>query len=225
MCEVNSDYSCRIGRVFHLTKFGNGIVANNIIKAMVTEQAKMMNQPANPVLIDLSSCPATGKSTKPPTVKPAPAPGPVAPYVTTGGNGATAGKCHIHVNEIEYCGGDARNLAAEVFIWDVGGNQIGHQSATEAGATKPLSVKSKLEAPLLVTPEHRGDYVQFGLGTEQFNSKQADQTALSWCITGGWDPREGPACGRVSQPSVRHSSLLGWLAFCANGLISCRNDR
>ena len=43
----------------------------------------------------------------------------------------------------------------------------------------PLSVNSKLEAPLIVTPEHEHDYVQFGLETEQFDSRQADQTALS----------------------------------------------
>lgn len=48
-----------MGRVFHLTKFGNAIVANNIIQAMVAEQAKMMNEPADPTIIDLDSCPAT----------------------------------------------------------------------------------------------------------------------------------------------------------------------
>ena len=119
-----------------------------------------------------------------------------------------AGKCHIHVKEIQNCAGDKHDLATEVTIWDVGGNQIGYRSITEAGAIDPLSVNSKLEDPLIVTPEHRGDYVQFGLGTEQFDSRQQDQTALAWCSTGGWDPKEGPACGRVQQVSVSWAFLL-----------------
>ena len=129
-------------------------------------------------------------------------PAPVAPYATTGGTGATGGKCHVHVNEFQDCAGGAHNLLAEVTIWDVGGTQIGYQSVKEAGATSPLSVNSKLEAPLIVTGEHTGDYVQFSLGTEQFDSRQKDQTALSWCSPGGWDPRQGPSCGRFSQTSV-----------------------
>ena len=201
-----------MGRVFHLTKFGNAIVANNIIQAMIEEQAKMMNEPADPIIIDPSSCPATGTTDDPvsqgtSTSTPTPAATP-PPYTTTGGSGATAGKCHIHVNEIQNCAGDKHNLATEVTIWDVGGNQIGYQSITEAGAIDPLSVNSKLEDPLIVTPEHKGDYVQFSLGTEQFDSRQQDQTALSWCSTGGWDPREGPACGRIQQVSVSWASLL-----------------
>lgn len=200
-----------MGRVFHLTKFGNAIIANNIIQAMITEQAKMMNQPADPTIIDLDSCPASGSTSNPPAASSAPAAPPVAPYITTGGYGATAGKCHVHVNEIEHCGGDAHDLSTELTIWDVGGNQIGYQSNKEAGAEDPLSVKSKLEAPLVVTPEHRGNYVQFSLGTENFDSRQADQTALSWCSTGGWDPRGGAVCGRVQQISVIYFFPLAWL--------------
>ncbi|KAI4098029.1 MAG: hypothetical protein L6R37_006724 [Teloschistes peruensis] len=167
----------RIGRVFHLTKYGNSIVANGILRAMIAEQAKMMNQPADPVIIDPGQCPIFGAEIdKPPP--PAPAP---APYVVTGGNGAQAGKCHVHVSEYEKCGPDKSDLSTEVTIWDVGGNQIGFQSVTEAGATNPLPVKSKLEDPLVVTPEHKGNYVQFALGTENFDSRQHDQTALSWC--------------------------------------------
>lgn len=215
-----------MGRVFHLTKFGNAIVANNIIQAMVTEQAKMMNQPADPTVIDPNSCPASGTTSDPPPVTSTPAPAPVAPYVTTGGSGATAGKCHVHVNEFQDCASDAHNLLTEVTIWDVGGNQIGYQDVKEAGASDPLSVNSKLEAPLVVTPEHKGNYVQFSLGTEQFDTRQADQTALSWCSTGGWDPKEGPACGRYQQNSVSDSSLLGLTVVAGlNVLTSDRNDK
>ena len=178
---------------------------------MITEQAKMMNQPADPIVIDPDSCPASQPKDDPPLPPPSP---PVAPYVTTGGSGATADKCRVHINEFESCGSDEHNLSTEVFIWDVGGNQIGYQSVTEAGAVKPLSVNSKLEASLVITPEHRGDYVQFSLGTENFDSKQQDQSALSWCSTGGWDPRGGAICGRFSRVSVSFglSFYSAWLA-------------
>ena len=53
----------------------------------------------------------------------------------------------------------------------------GYQSSTEAGTTDPLLVKSKLETPLILVPEHRGNYIQFSLGIEGFTSKQTDQTA------------------------------------------------
>ncbi|KAI4121297.1 MAG: hypothetical protein LQ338_006444 [Usnochroma carphineum] len=201
-----------VGRVFHLTKFGNQIIANGIIRAMVAEQAKMMNQPADPTVIDLSQCPASDTSPSPSPVTPAQAtsttsPSPVAtvqaPYVVVGGSGAQIGKCRVHVNEFEDCAADEYNLATEVTIWDVGGNQIGYQSVKQAGATGPLSVKSKLEDPLIVTPEHQHDYVQFTLGTENFDSTQQDQTQLSWCSTGGWDPREGPICAKISHSSER----------------------
>ncbi|KAL8881429.1 MAG: hypothetical protein Q9198_001372 [Flavoplaca austrocitrina] len=46
-----------MGRCFHLTKFGNEIVASNIILAMINEQAKMMNQPAEPIVLNFDACP------------------------------------------------------------------------------------------------------------------------------------------------------------------------
>ncbi|KAI4197889.1 MAG: hypothetical protein LQ350_005648 [Teloschistes chrysophthalmus] len=187
-----------IGRVFHLTKYGNAIVANGILRAMIAEQAKMMNQPADPFIIDPAQCHISGAEID---KLPPPAPAP-APYVVTGGNGAQAGKCHVHVSEYEKCGPDTSDLSTEVTIYDVGGNKIGFQSVKVAGATDPLPVKSKLEDLLIVTPEHRGNYIQFTLGTENFNSRQSDQMALAWCNTGGWDPREGPSCGgRIPQRS------------------------
>ncbi|KAL8717462.1 MAG: hypothetical protein Q9181_008324, partial [Wetmoreana brouardii] len=184
-----------IGRVFHLTKFGNQIIANGIIRAMVAEQAKMMNQPADPIIINPSECPASETT----STSPSPIPPANAPYVTTGGSGAQIGKCHVHVNEFEDCRGDKNDLSTEVTIWDVGNNQIGYQSTKQAGATDPLPVKSKLEDVLIVTPKHQHNYIQFTLGTEGFDSNQQDQTQLSWCSTGGWDPREGPACGRIMK--------------------------
>lgn len=171
---------------------------------MIVEQGKMMNQPTDPIILDPGSCPVSETTSNPLAVSP------VAPYVTTGGDGATAGKCHVHVNEFDNCEPETRDLSAEVTIWDVGGNQIGYQSRTEAGATKPLSVNSKLEAPLIVIPQHQNDYVQFSLGSENFNSKQKDKSALSWCSTGGWDPRDdGRPCVNTEEPAVGH--LLHWV--------------
>ncbi|KAL8915696.1 MAG: hypothetical protein Q9172_006747 [Xanthocarpia lactea] len=97
------------------------------------------------------------------------------PYEVEGGEGAKIGKCHLHLDQYHTCNNDKRDLAAEVRIWDVGGNKIGFQARAEAGATKPLSVKSKLENALIVTPQHQGDYVQFQLGTEAFDTTQQDE--------------------------------------------------
>lgn len=172
---------------------------------MVHEQAVMMNEPADPFVIDPDSCAVEAVATS----SSSPPPPPPPPYVTTGGSGAMIGKCHVHVNEFEDCKiDDSRDLSTEVTIWDVGGNQIGYQSSTEAGAKDPLSVNSKLEAPLVLVPEHRGDYIQFTLGTEAFTSQQTDQTADQWCSTGGWDPREGPLCPiNIQAKSVSHTYL------------------
>ena len=152
---------------------------------MALEQSRMMNQPADQIIIDPGQCLALDHATT------------GAPYILTGRFGATSGKCHVHVNEFQSCEGDAYNLDTEVTIWDVGGKQIGYQSSKEAGATDPLSVVSKLETPLVVIPEHQHDYIQFNLGTESCDSRQQDQTVLSWCSTGGWDPKSGPTCGRI----------------------------
>jgi hypothetical protein len=229
-----------MGRCFHLTKYGNEIVATNVIQAMITEQSKMMSQPADPILIDLDSCPinAQGGGNNPsgslpsaspsssvPSPSPSTSPAPVAPYALEGGTGPMIGKCHVHVNEWEDCEGDAHNLATEVTIWDVGGNQIGYHNTAEAGAIDPLSVNSKLEAPLVLVPEHQNDYIQFNLGTENFDSTQNDQTALSWCSTGGWDPRQGPVCDIATQNSVSISLSKGSSSARANAACENRNDR
>lgn len=111
-----------MGRVFHLTKFGNSIIASNILAAMVSEQAKMMNKPADRTIIDGGQCPAPGPAA---TTSAPPAPSSSAPYALTGATGNMIGKCHVHVDEFWTCAGDAHNLDTAVTIWDVGGNKIG----------------------------------------------------------------------------------------------------
>lgn len=145
-----------------------------------------MHQAADPTLIDPGPCPinAQGGGNNPSSSE-----APKAPYALEEGTGPMLGKCHVHLNKWEDCEDDAQNLATEVTIWDVGGRRIGYHNAAEAGAMEPLSVNSKLEAPLVIVSELQGDYVQFNLGTENFDGTQNDRTALSWCSTGGWDPR------------------------------------
>ena len=120
------------------------------------------------------------------TPTPTPTPSPVAPYAADGG------QCHIHVNEYQACAEETKDLEAEITMWDVKGSQIGYQDLTGINANGPLSMKSKLEALLEVTGEHRGDYIQFSLGDESWTSKDNDKTAPVYCNTGGWDPREDP---------------------------------
>lgn len=135
----------------------------------------------------------------------------LVPYAATGGEGVRADRCHVYVKEISYCGDDTGNLAVAVIIRDAVGRKIGHHGETAAGATKPLSVTSKLEFPLVVTPEHRGDYVQFGFGKEGFNSLQTDNTKPSWCDKAGWDYPSGPVCGKTpTYPVSRSFYCVGW---------------
>ncbi|KAL8910198.1 MAG: hypothetical protein Q9171_004496 [Xanthocarpia ochracea] len=197
--EVNAEgLTTWMGRCFYLTKFGNVIIASNIITAMINEQSKMMEQPAEPIVIDFNACPLKGLDLNasifddphdPSAPSASPSTFPDTLYVVEGGEGAKIGKCHLHLDEYHTCDDDERNLAAEVRIWDVGGNNIGFQPRAEAGATKPLSVKSKLEDVLIVTPQHQGDYVQFQLGKEAFDTTQQDEEEFYWCSVGGWDPK------------------------------------
>ncbi|KAH0538552.1 hypothetical protein GP486_008770, partial [Trichoglossum hirsutum] len=95
------------------------------------------------------------------------------------------------------CVTDTKDYNVDVGISDgaVKPNTIGQASETEAGATNPLSVKSKLEHPLVITPEHQGDYVQFTLGGLSW--KSSDKA----CDTSKWDPSE-PFCGGGRDPQI-----------------------
>lgn len=107
---------------------------------------------------------------------------PPAPY--------NPGTCHIHVNEIWTCAGNSDNLLVEITMWDNAGKQIGYVKPTEAGATTPLSMTSKLENSLVVIPEHQSDYIAFSLGAQAWPSSQDQKTnPQTYCNVGGWDPR------------------------------------
>lgn len=63
-----------------------------------------------------------------------------------------------------------------------------------------------------MTAENKGDYVQFSLGTENFDNWQTDQTALLQCNIGCWDPRQNPICVSLFADTVSvsyFSSLVG----------------
>ena len=138
---------------------------------------------------------STTASTTTSTSSTAPAPAPAAPTPPF-----ATGTCSLHMTQWDsmkdaYGGHDGENdgkYGCEVRIFDNGGKSdtIGWQVHTDCSTDKPLSVSSKLENPLIVTPEARGDYVQFQVGGIGFTSKDKA------CSTGGWDGSDDPA---VSQ--------------------------
>lgn len=119
-----------------------------------------------------------------------------APYSPTGSQGANQrNKCHIHVWEFWGCGPDEHNLEAVLQLWDAAGAWIPVETAkVRIDAEYPGSWTSKLENAVVVTGEHRGDYVQFAVGGTKWTSSDTDQTLDAWCSTGDWDPRGGPVC-------------------------------
>ncbi|KAI4221695.1 MAG: hypothetical protein L6R36_006703 [Xanthoria steineri] len=64
--------------------------------------------------------------------------------------------------------------------------EIGHHDRAEAGDADPLRVTiDKLTDQLVITPEVRHGYVQFGLGKQGWASSDDGS-----CKVGGWDPRD-----------------------------------
>lgn len=51
------------GRIFHVTKYGNSIMAKNIINAITNEQAKLMNMPAITTTVGRKVAAATAEPT------------------------------------------------------------------------------------------------------------------------------------------------------------------
>ncbi|KAL8775163.1 MAG: hypothetical protein Q9194_003851, partial [Teloschistes cf. exilis] len=88
------------------------------------------------------------------------------------------GTCSFHLKETETCLQDDRNLYAIINLKDGKGNAIGD---TQVDSKNPigdginagagLEFKSKLPKPLVVTGEHRNDYIQFTYGDISWQSK------------------------------------------------------
>ncbi|KAI9781208.1 MAG: hypothetical protein M1816_002468 [Peltula sp. TS41687] len=141
---------------------------------------------------------------------------PTAPYATG------SGQCHIHVNGFQDCSIDTKDLSVEVTMWDIAGNQIGYVEATKADATNLLSMESKLESFLVITPEHWGDYIQFSLGAESWTSRDNDNASGAYCNTGSWDPRDGPLCNEESLWSGKWTATFNVLGTGVRHLMALR---
>lgn len=135
-----------------------------------------------------------------PSPTPSPSPTQPAPYAT--------GTCSFHLNEYEApCVTDSKDLSADIVLKDNAGTEIGNTNGNKGindGAS--LFLDSKLPSQLVVTGEHSGDYVQFTYGDLSWTNtepKKDGDVTLAYCNSGGWDPREGPVCGRVTQSSKR----------------------
>jgi hypothetical protein len=77
-----------------------------------------------------------------------------------------------------------------IYISDAENNIIGGAPRTVAGDPNSLSVKSKLENELRLTPEEWGEYIQFNLGDMAWRSDNVGGDPRAHCTTYEWDQRE-----------------------------------
>lgn len=115
----------------------------------------------------------------------------------------TSGQIHIHIREFWDCHDDANNLSVEITMWDGAGVQIGFMKKTQAGASASAWMGSKLEDPLVITPEWaNGGYIQFQIGLLGFDTHtDTDDSKPTHCHWGGFDPRDGPTCVVAIPPN------------------------
>lgn len=123
------------------------------------------------------------------------------------------GTCSFHLTETQVCEGNSNNLWALIRLVDDKKNEIGSITANDTDALgvpindkDPYSFTSKLPMPIVITGEHRGDYVQFTYGGTSWRSTTT--TGPATCNNGGWDPKGGPECSPnpnfVQQNSVKN---------------------
>lgn len=141
------------------------------------------------------------------------------PYQPLGTDSAgNVDKCHVHVWEHLLCDNDdSENLGAVIQIWDAVGNQIlaPTDQYTINDKDGGHSFDSPLQYPLVVTGEHQGDYVQFTLGKESWQSTMKnDGVQLYYCNQGKWDMLSdsfwGCSCDDPDCPGVRQMDC--WFA-------------
>ncbi|KAI9671168.1 MAG: hypothetical protein M1817_003675 [Caeruleum heppii] len=177
----------RYGRVFHPTKYGNSIIAKNVIDAITEEQAKLMNRPAVTTII---SCRFAAAETLAPTPSPPPAPAPTAPY--------EEGKCSLHLQQWDNYkavrhgprygpGYGAAVYSVAVTVYDAKKKEIGKVDRTDAQEGSPLELKSMLEDVLVITPDQGDDSIEFELGAQDWKSNYDIETLGTDCSVGGWD--------------------------------------
>lgn len=132
--------------------------------------------------------PTTSSTPPPSTSSPAP-----PPYVT--------GQCSFHLTETQDCADHSNDLFAIIHLKDGAGNDIGDTDVNPRtdpigvgiNAGNSYSFSSKLPNKIVVTGEHRNDYIQFTYGDLSWQSKTPNGGAH--CNNGGWNPRGGPLCG------------------------------
>ncbi|KAF2166923.1 hypothetical protein M409DRAFT_22975 [Zasmidium cellare ATCC 36951] len=139
-----------------------------------------------------------GSSLTTPAGPPAPSPSPYA-----------GGVCSFHMAENEApCVSQSEDFSASILLKDNSEAEIGNTKGfASIDANNPLYLDSKLLEPLAVTGEHQGDYVQFTYGRISWTNKTPmmnGTVTVAHCNNGGWDPREGPSCGRISQKAQRN---------------------
>jgi len=126
-----------------------------------------------------------------------PPPPPPPPYAT--------GKCSLHLSQTrsDSTGGapygdssKAPDFFVTIDIFDNNKANIGHHDSAAAGAGNSLSVTGKLADSMVITPENRGDYIQFTLGAQSWASSDGGK-----CTVGNWDPAQ-------SNPAVNAPSRL-----------------
>ena len=95
-----------------------------------------------------------------------------------------------------------KNLYAIVNLKDGAKNDIGDTSVSDSSDPFGVGIddgasynfnNSELPYPLVVTGEHKNDYIQFTYGSLSWQSKTPNGGGS--CNVGGWDPRDGPVCG------------------------------
>lgn len=126
----------------------------------------------------------------------APAPAPATPTPTPP---FAIGQCSLHMTQWDSTadllgnnGGNNGDYGCEVRMLDNNKQTIGWQVHTDCSTAHSLSLKSKLENPLVITPEATGDYVQFTVGTVSWPSSQGGPQEPN-CNVGGWDGSNDPS--------------------------------
>ncbi len=142
---------------------------------------------------------ATAASTAATTTGTSPTPSPSSspPYVP--------GTCSFHMTQWQSLADSLSNngvYGCEIRILDDNKTTIGWQPHTQCSTAKPLTVNSKLESGMVITPESAGDYIQFTVGSQSWASTKGG-TDLPNCSVGKWDGSDDPrvsilALGRKS---------------------------
>ena len=109
--------------------------------------------------------------------------------------------CSFHLTEMQTWTSDDKNLFAIIKLVDNNKADIGHTTVSDTfpvgesiSVSNPYRFHSKLPNTLTITGEHQKYYLQFTYGSLQWTSR--DTKGPATCSNGGWDPRNGPICGR-----------------------------